>query len=174
MPQLFLIMKLTIYRVFSFLLLPVAAMFSISILFLIRSAFENPAMLFPMFLIACIAIYSFASLNFLIKGIDGKKHLGRSSKEWLKVNAIVSAIFALLMISQCILFLLHPEMLQQLVTQAKQNTGTNLKMNESSLENYMRTISYFFLVYAIVLIIHIAMSFQYIKLYNYLFQNENK
>lgn len=167
-------MKLTLYRVFSFLLLPVAVIFSICILFLIRAAFENPAMLFPLFLIACIAIYSFASLNFLIKGIDGKKHLGKSSKDLLKVNAIVSAVFAFLMISQCIVFLMHPEMIQQLVAQAKQNTGTDLKMSEASLENYMRTISYFFLVYAVVLMIHIAMSFQYIKLYNYLFQTEDK
>ena len=173
LPQ-YLIMKLNIYRIFSFLLAPMAVLFSIFVLFLIRAAFENPAMLLPLFLIACIAIYSFASLNFLIKGIDGKKYLGKSSKELLKINAVISAFFAVLMISQCIIFLLHPEMLQQLVNQAKQNTGVDLKMSKASLGNYMRTISYFFLVYAIVLAIHIVMSFQYIRLYNYLFQSKKE
>ena len=167
-------MKLNIYRILSFLLLPIAIIFSISFLLFIRAAFSNPAMLFPLFLIACVVIYSFASLNFLIRGIDGKKYLGRSSKEWLKVNAVVSAIFALLMISQCIVFLMHPEMLQDLVAQAKQNAGADLKISNAAMENYLRVTSYFFLVYAVVLFIHIIMSFQYIKLFNYLFHNQKQ
>lgn len=167
-------MKLTIYRVLSFLLLPVAILFSMVVLVFLRAAFANPAMLIPLFLIACITIYTFAALNFLIKGIDGKKYLGRSSKEWIKVNAFVSIIFTLLMISQCIVFLMHPEMLQQLVAQAKQNAGTDLKLSDAAFGSYLRATSYFFLVYAIVLFVHILMSFQYIKLYNYLFQNEKQ
>ncbi|MEP6467897.1 MAG: hypothetical protein ABJB05_16420 [Parafilimonas sp.] len=167
-------MKLTIYRIFSFLLLPVAIIFTIFFLVFIRAAFANPAMLFPLFLVACISIYSFASLNFLIRGIDGKKFLGRSSKEWLKVNAIVSGIFSILMISQCIVLIMHPEMLQDLATQAKQNAGTDLKVSNAAIENYLRITSYFFLVYAIVLFTHIILSFQYTKMYNYLFQNEKQ
>ncbi|MEP6682947.1 MAG: hypothetical protein ABJA35_06800 [Parafilimonas sp.] len=165
-------MKLTIYRIFSFLLLPVAIIFTIIFLVFIRAAFDNPAMLFPLFLVACIAIYSFASLNFLIRGIDGKKILGKSSKDWIKVNAIASAIFAILMISQCIVLIIHPEMLQDLATQAKQNAGADLKVNNATIENYLRITSYFFLAYAIVLLTHIILSFYYTKMYKYLFQNE--
>lgn len=167
-------MKLAIYRVFSFLLLPIAIIFCISFLLFIRAAFENPAMLFPLFLIACIAIYTFASLNFLIRGVDGKKFLGKSSKDWLKVNAIASFVFALLMISQCIVLLIHPEILQNLADQAKQNAGAELKLSSEALQNYIRVTSYFFLAYAIVLTVHIILSFQYIKVYNYLFQNETR
>ncbi|MGN6354722.1 MAG: hypothetical protein ACTHLB_15125 [Parafilimonas sp.] len=167
-------MKLTIYRILSFLLLPMAILFSIAILLLIRAAFANPAMLLPFFLIACIAIYTFASLNFLIRGIDGKKFLGKSSKDWLRVNAIASTVFSLLMITQCTIFLMHPEMLQQITAQAKENAGAEFKMNKADFENYIRITSYFFLVYAIVLFIHIMLSFQYLKKYAYLFQNEKK
>jgi len=165
-------MKLTIYRIFSILLLPVAIIYTVVFLMFIRAAFDNPTMLIPLFLVACVAIYSFASLNFLIRGVDGKKVLGRSSKDWLKVNAIVSAIFAILMISQCIVFIMHPEMLQDLATQAKQNAGAELKANNATIENYLRVTSYFFLVYAIVLLTHVILSFYYTKMYNYLFQNE--
>jgi len=164
-------MKLTIYRVFSFLLLPIGILFSMGVLLFIRAAFANPAMFFPLFLMICIAIYTFASLNFLIRGIDGKKFLGKSSKDWLKVNAIVSILFALLMISQCVIFLLHPEMLTDIVAQAKENAGPDFKMSEASFENYLRITSYFFLVYALVLFVHIIMSFLYLKKYNYLFQD---
>jgi len=167
-------MKLTIYRIFSFLLLPIAILFTMGVLLLLRAAFANPAMLLPLFLIACIVIYSFASLNFLIKGIDGNKSLGRSLKDLIKVNAIVSIVFALLMISQCIVFLMHPEMMQDLASQTKQNAGSDFKLSQADFENYFRITSYFFLAYAIVLFVHIIMSFQYLKMYNYLFQSEKK
>jgi hypothetical protein len=167
-------MKLIIYRVFSFLILPMAVLFSISVMVFLRAAFANPAMLFPLFLIACIAIYTFASLNFLIKGIDGKKFLGRSSKEWLKVNAFISFIFGVLMIVQCTVILKNPDMLQNLATQARQNAGDELKISDADFINYLRITSYLFLAYAIVLIIHVFFTFQYIKLYNYLFKSEQE
>lgn len=165
-------MKLIIYRILGFLLIPVAVLFSICVLILIRAAFTNLAVLFPLFLITCIAIYSFASLNFLIKGIDGKKYMSRSSRELLRINAFVSILFALLMISQCIIFIMHPEIMHDLVQQAKQNAASGLKVDDATLGNYLRITSYFFLVYAIVLSVHILLSFQYMKQYNYLFRNE--
>ncbi len=165
-------MKLTVYRILSFLLIPVAVLFSICILILISAAFANPSLLMPLFLIACVAVYSFASLRFLISGVDGKKYLGKTSRELLRVNAFVSVVFALLMISQCIVFIMHPEMIQQLVQQTKQNAMAGFKLNESAMGNYMRITSYFFLVYALVLAVHILFSFQYMKQYNYLFRND--
>jgi len=166
------VMKLIIYRIFSFLLLPIAILFTMTVLLFLRAAFANPAMLFPIFLIACIVIYSFTSLNFLIKGIDGKRTLAKSSKDWIKVNAMVSIVFALLMITQCIVLLMHPEMLQDVANQSMQNAGAEFKMSKVNIGNYLRITSYFFLVYAIVLFVHTLMSFQYLKMYSYLFQQE--
>ncbi|HEX5152026.1 MAG TPA: hypothetical protein VFW07_11300 [Parafilimonas sp.] len=165
-------MKLTIYRILSFLLVPMAILFAMGVLPFLSAAFANPAMLFPLFLIACIVIYSFASLNFLIKGIDGKRNLRRSSKDWIKVNAIVSIVFALLIMIECVVFLMYPEMMQRLVNQTKQIAGSDFRLREADYGNYFRITSYFFLAYAIVLVIHIIMSFQYLKMYNYLFQGE--
>ncbi len=167
-------MKLTIYRLLSFLLAPIAVLFSISALLLIGTALSNPAFLFPLFLIICIAIYSFASLNFLIKGIDGKKYLGRSSKDWLKVNAYACIIFALIIISEFVVFRLHPEMLQQIVTQAKQNAGTRFTVDEANVQDFVSKILYLLLAYALVLFMHVLMSFQYMKQYNFLFQQKEK
>ena len=167
-------MKLRLYRIFSFLLLPVALLFAISVLFFISAVFANPTMLLPLLIIACVTIYSFAALNFLIKGIDGKNYLGRSSKDWLKVNAIVSIVFSLLMISQCLLFIIRPEMLHEAAVQAKQNGGDELKVTPEVFENYLRVTSYFFLVYAIVLFIHTLLSLQFVRAYDFLFQNEKR
>lgn len=166
-------MKLITYRIFSFLLLPMAILFGMAVLMLLSTAFANPVMLLPMFLIACITIYSFSSLRFLIKGIDGKNLLRRSLKDWIRVNAFASIVFVVMMISQCILFLLHPEMMQEILEQAKQMQGTEFDMSPAGLESYLRITSYFFLAYAIVLFMHIIMSFQYLKTYSYLFQDKN-
>ncbi len=166
-------MKLTVYRILSFLLIPVAVIFSICILILITAALANPSLLMPLFLIACVSIYSFASLRFLITGIDGKKYLGKTSREFLRVNAFVSIVFALLMISQCIVLIIHPELIEQLARQTKQNAIAGLKLDANAMGNYMRITSYFFLIYALVLAVHILLSFQYMKQYNYLFRNDS-
>jgi hypothetical protein len=163
-------MKLTIYRILTFLLLPMAVFFTIFVLLLLRAAFSNPAMLLPLFLFACIAIYSFTSFSFLIQGIDGKKVLNPSVKDWIKANAIVSVIFALVIIGECIVFLIHPEMLTAIVKQMKENGGSDFKWSEADFEKYLRITSYFFLVYSLVLFVHIIMSFIYLKSYAYLFR----
>ena len=166
-------MKLTIYRIFSFLLLPMAILFSISFLLFLRAAFSNPALFITLFLIGCISIYSFASLNFLIRGLDGKKMLGRSAKDWLIANAIVSLVYSLLAIAQRIMLALNPETVQEIASQAKANAGDALKASDAQVMQSINAASYFLLVYGIVLFIHILLSFQYIKKYGYLFQGAN-
>jgi hypothetical protein len=166
-------MKLTIYRIFSFLLLPMAILFSISFLLFLRAAFSNPALFIPLFLIGCISIYSFASLNFLIRGLDGKKMLGRSAKDWLIANAIVSLVYSLLAIAQRIMLALNPETVQEIASQAKANAGDALKASDAQVMQSINAASYFLLIYGVVLFVHILLSFQYIKKYGYLFQSPN-
>jgi hypothetical protein len=161
-----------IYRILTFLLLPMAVFFTIFVLLLLRAAFSNPAMLLPLFLFGCIAVYSFTSFSFLIQGIDGNKLLNRSLKDWIRANAIVSAVFALAIIVECIAFLIHPEMLAEVVKQMKENAGPEFKWSEAEFEKYLRITSYFFLVYFLVLVVHIIMSFVYLKSYAFLFRKK--
>ncbi len=167
-------MKLTIYRILSFLLLPIAVLFTIIVLLLLRAAFTNPAMLLPLFLLSCIAIYTFTSFNLLVQGIDGNKLLNRSAKDWIRVNGIVSIVWALMMTGTSVAVLLHPEMLSEAVKQMKDNGGPDVKISEADLEKYMRIILYFFLVYAVVLLTHIILSFQYLRSYGYLFHKKEE
>ncbi len=165
-------MKLTIYRILTFLLLPIAVLFTIFVLLVLRAAFSNPALFLPLFLLSCIAIYTFTSFNFLIQGIDGNKLLNRSAKDWIRVNAIVSMVWALMITGTCVAVLLQPAMLGEAVKQMKENAGSDLKISEADFEKYMRVIVYFFSVYALVLLVHIVMSFIYLKSYAYLFRKK--
>jgi hypothetical protein len=163
-------MKLTIYRIMSFLLLPMAILFAIGFLMFLRAAFANPPVFISLFFAASIAIYTFASLNFLIKGIDGKKILGRSSKDWLIVNAIVSIIYSLIAIFQRFVLSSNPAIVENYATALKNNG--DIKTPDVQINQLINGISYFLMIYGIVLFLHIILSFRYIKQYGYLFQNE--
>ncbi len=167
-------MKLTIYRILSFLLLPMGVLFTVSVLLLLRAAFTNPTLFLPLFILSCIVIYTFTSFNFLIQGIDGNKILNRSAKDWIRVNAIVSMVCALMTIGACVAILIQPAMLGEAFKQAKENAGSDLKISEADFEKYMRVTIYFFLVYALVLLAHIIMSFMYLKTYAYLFRKKEE
>ncbi len=157
-------MKLIIYRLFSFLLLPVGVLFSIAVLLLIGAAFSNPPLFISIFFAAGVAIYTFASLNFLIRGIDGNRFLGRSSKDWFIVNALVSVIYALSAIAQQFILLLHPEIIENLATSAKQNAGDSLGLSVEQLRQSLKSISVFIFIYGVVLFIHIIFVFKKIPL----------
>lgn len=167
-------MKLTMYRILSFLLLPVAVIFALCVIFMLGFAIQNLAILLPVLIIACVAVYSFISLRFLIKGIDGKKYLGRRSKYLLKTTGVVSGLFVIMIISQCIILVLHPEAVQQSVTETLTNFKGGLQFNKNELENYLRVMAYFFIVYGVVLGVHIILSFQHLEMYNYLFRSDDQ
>lgn len=165
-------MKLIIYRVTSFLLLPMALFFTVAFMLLLRAAFSNPPIFFSLFFAAGISIYTFASLNFLLRGIDGKKYLGRSSKEWLIVNAIVSIIYAIIAIAQKFIISTNPSMVQEYAEMFKKNG--ELQVANSQIIQFINGASTFLFIYGLVLFIHILLSFQYIRQYKTLFQGADE
>ena len=66
---------MTIYRIFSYFLLVIAAILGIAALFALLFALSNPALLLSVFVIVAVVIYSIASFLFLLNGIDGKRQL---------------------------------------------------------------------------------------------------
>ena len=89
--------QLTIFRVLSFLLVPIAILFAIMDIFLFIMALSaNPALLLIAFAMACFVIYVFASLKFLMSNIDQQKSSSTSLKDWIKVNAYGSLFISVL------------------------------------------------------------------------------
>jgi len=166
-------MKLSIYRVLSFLLLPIAVIFSMAFLLFLRAAFANPLMFIYLFLAACIAIYTFTSFNFLVRGIDAKKILARSAKDWIIVNAIVCIIYCLAGIFKLFIFYFYPAKIEEIANQLKINGGDELKLSVPQIIQTITAALYFLLAYIVVLFTHVILSFQFIKQYNYLFQKQS-
>src|SRR3954470_1418467 len=84
---------LIVYRLLTFILLPIAAILGFLDISLLLLALANPAALLPVFAIACIVIYVFTSFFFLIKGILGGMQCKPSLRDWIRVNAFVSIAF---------------------------------------------------------------------------------
>ena len=161
---------LTVYRIFTFLLLPMAAIYSIFAMIFITSAFANPTMLLPMFIMICVVIYSFASANFLFMVINRGKFLGKSAKDWLRINAFISSFYAVMMIAQCIFLIKKPEMLTELTNTAMQRGGSDIKIPQATLLHYFVIMLYVFLVHGIILFIHVGLTLGYMKTYKKLFE----
>lgn len=159
----------TLYRILSFILIPPALLFSIAVLILIAAAIANPPMLLPMFMIACVSIYTFTSFNFLLKGIDGGKMLGRSAKDWIKVNAIVSIIFAILMLAQSFVLTSQPELMKSMLEEVQKQSATTIKLSEQELLKYIKAMLIIFLIYSTILFIHTIITFRLLKQYNNIF-----
>lgn len=163
---------LTIYRILTFLLMPMAILYAIASMIFITAAFANPAMLLPMFIMICVVIYSFASANFILRGIDRNKFLGKSAKDWLRINAFISSFYAIMMIFQCSTLLVNPSMLSELVDTAMQRGATDLKLPRETLIHYFTVMMYIFLVHGVILFIHVGLTFGFMKSHKNLFEAE--
>ena len=62
--------KLIVYRILTYLLLAIAGVISFFVFGGLMAALANPVMLFFVFLMVCVVIYSYCSFRFLSRGID--------------------------------------------------------------------------------------------------------
>src|SRR5437764_1519642 len=81
---------LIVYRLLTFILLPIAVIIGIVDITVLSLALATPSALLLVFAIACIVIYVFTSFSFLTNGIIGGRQCKPSLRDWIRVNAFVS------------------------------------------------------------------------------------
>lgn len=161
-----------IYRVLSFILVPVAAFLSLFALMAVFVALANPALLLGAFMLICMIIYVFSSFKFLNKGIIAKQACKPSLRDWIRVNAFVTIAFAVLSLFQSTALLSDSHLLNETMKAMPKQSDLPQGISASSLKSVMIGTLYFMIVLSSLLIIHIFMSFRLLKVYRYLF-NEN-
>lgn len=162
---------LTVYRVLSFLLLPVAALFAMLLLPGIVIGLANPAFLLSAFLLASVVIYTYCTFRFLIRGIDGKKKCKPVLKDWIRINSFISILFAIETIAP-ISLVINPQRFHDVLVQVYAQYPKQLQdmWSITQLQKVMEGLLIFFFIYGIVLLIHIFISRFYIRKYAYLFE----
>lgn len=162
--------KHTFYKITSYILLPIAALFGVFTLILLFVALANPPMLLPLFVVACVVIYVITSFKFLNKGIIRKNECKPGLRDWIKVNAYVSVIFATLMLIQTIAVVQNPELMSKALDDTLAMQPANQQLSKAMMMNMVTGIMYFFGVISVLLFIHIFITFRLLKQYRYLFE----
>ncbi len=165
---------LTIYRIFSYILIIIALFLGLAVVLALFLALANPALLLNVFVAAAVVMYSISSFLFLINGIDGKKNQKPGLKDFIKVNAFVATVFAVMNIFQAATVIMNPSVLNEAIAKMPNLTTANQTIPIGLILKVMKAIMWFLLLYSIVLLVHIQLSFHHLKQFAHLFGSATK
>lgn len=163
--------QLTLFRILSFILLPIALFFIVMDFIAIIMALGNPSLFFPVFLLTGMIIYVLSSFYFLLMGLNRKQVLGASVKDWIKVNAYVTLFlgFQFMLISVSI-FYMGSASLQEFADKAlAAQPNMPSQMNNGLFLKMIKGMAYFFFFLSLSLLVHISICFKLLKEYAHLF-----
>lgn len=164
--------SITIYKIFTYLLLPFALIMLLTFFPMLMAAFASPTALLPLFMLACIIIYIVCSYTFLQKGLVREMACKKSLRDWIKVNAYVSIAFVILMLAQISVLLSNSsETSKQLMDAFVMQSNGNVppQLTTTLIQKMLNFIMYFMFIYSIILGVHIFITLRFIKLYNHIF-----
>lgn len=167
--------QLTIYRILSFILVPVALLLGfMDVLMLFVSLVGNPTMLIIVFAIACWVIYVFTSLRFLLHGIANERICKNSLKDWIKVNAYGTLFIAgMFFINSSAVFFLNDLNLRQVLSEMMdQQPELSGKLTLDFFIQLFKIIAGIMFCISLITIVHVMMTFRLLKKYAHLFSVE--
>lgn len=164
--------QLTIFRILTFILLPIAALIAFFDFFVITVALlANPPFLLFGFLLTSFVIYVIASTMFLLKGVDTGKPCKTSLRDWIKVNSYVSSFLGIMFLLNSVsIFFLSDVALRQIVSQLMETQSTIAPMpSRDLLIAFMKGMAYFMFFMSIILLVHIQINYRLLKKHAHLF-----
>lgn len=162
----------TLYKILTYILLPFAAIFSLLTVVTFFIAIANPPMFLGVFMLAAVTLYVFCSVRFMRLGMIRQRALKPKLKDWIKVNAYVALPFAVMNFMQSVTIIGKPLLLQEVVkqmTEMQQNAGFPTQP-AGSYDTMLIGLLYVMLIFSLVLLVHILMSFSLLKKYSSLFE----
>jgi hypothetical protein len=166
----------TVYKILTFILLPFAALFGLFAFIMFFIGLANPVILLPVCIMACFTIYTICCTIFTVRGINQQRPLKPSLKDWLKVNGYVTNVMAVISLINSISLVGYSKtqltkLAQELlVAQPVKPEGITIETIVSA----MMVITYIMLVFGIILLIQLALSFRLLKKYQYLFESKGE
>ena len=152
---------LTVYRILSYLLLPVAALLGLATLAGLFIALGNVSALLSVFACGATTIYIIASFMFLQRVVEGRQTVKRSLRDWVRANAFVAVFFSVLLVLQSVIVLAKPELMRDAVQQMAQMQ--QLPMPPETIMKTMKGTVLAMQAIGIVLLVHIGMCFKLLR-----------
>lgn len=167
--------QIKIYTLITYLLLPFTLLIGISLIPMLLIALQSLIFMLPTFITACVAIYIISSLMFIHKGLKKGTNCNPALKDWIKVNAYVTIVFAVLTLMQSSTLIANKSiLLSQLdAFYAAQQQPMPKTVNKELLFKILNGTLIFMMVNSALLIIHLWFSFKFLKQFNYLFEPKN-
>ncbi|MFN4286445.1 MAG: hypothetical protein ACK4E8_10830 [Lacibacter sp.] len=161
---------MTVYRILSYIAIVLAGLLALVILPTFFVALANPALLLSVFMLVGVVLYSFSSFAFLLNGIDGQQPQPARRKDFIKVNAYVTLVFSFLNLAQAITIISNPGMLTELLNRATEVSGQAAEAKMLGLmKQLLRGLIWFLLLYGLLLLVHVQITFRLLKQYAHLF-----
>lgn len=154
-----------IYRILTYLFLPVAVLLSLSALSFFMMALGQPALLLPTFIIVAMIIYVFASFSFVQKAIVQQQAVKARLRDWIRVNAFVTGAIALLNIFQSVLLLFNPEQIQLVINQLAEVMAQTPGAPAYDLKSLVKWVLIISTALSSLLVVHIVLGFVLQKRY---------
>ena len=165
---------ITLYRIFSYILIIIAFFLGLGVVLALFLALANPALLLNVFVAAAVVMYSISSFLFLINGIDGKKNQKPGMKDFIRVNAFVAIVFAVMNIFQAANVIVNPAVLNEAIAKMPNLSTAKQTIPIGLILKVMKAILWFLLLYSMVLLVHIQVRFRYLKQFEHLFTTGTK
>ncbi len=162
---------LKIFRILSYIMLPIGGLFGLIALLTLIPALMNPSMWLMLFLFASVVIYTFTSFRFLNKGIERNARCKPSLKDWIKVNAYVTlGMGGMFFINAIGILSLGPVALSDFVTQMMEAQPNLPKgMKPDLMISLLKTVAGCMLVISVIVIAHVILALGMVKKFGHLF-----
>ena len=158
--------ELTIFKVLTYLLLPIGFFFGMIALMMLVIAIANIQLLLPLFLMACFTIYIFTSFRFTQR-IDAGQPVSGKLRDWMRVNGLVTIFMSVLFLMNAAAILFLPELkLVEMIQPTIDTMGTLAGgITAEQMVGRLKSFSVFLLVVSVTLLIHLVINFRLQKLY---------
>lgn len=135
---------------------------------------SNPALLFGIFVFACVVIYMVKSVQFFRRSVVPGLPAKANTRDWIRVNAFVSIVFVLeILFNGYYMFFNSKELMTTLqiwLNKLQDAQGTaSVPISAEQMYGALKSLMIFFLVLAVLLMVHIVCSFKLLKKYRDLF-----
>ena len=159
-----------LYRILSAILMPIIFILAFFAMLFLMASFSNPAFLFAAFVLGCVTIYMVKSTQFYRRNIEPGIPAKANLRDWIRVNAFVAIFFVLqLIFSAGYMMVMKKEVLAncQLLLNPIQGMegGGSVKYTAEELYSSMKNIMIFFLIFDVLLAVHIVCTFKLLKKY---------
>lgn len=160
-----------LYNVISYIVIVFAVLLVIFILFILPFALIEPALLFTLFVLVGVVLYSFSSFRFMQKGLNKNFVFRAGFSDFIKVNAFVTLFFLFQSFYGLSELLMNREILNKLLDVfINENKAiiSSLPPSEQKIFRYQVLISarvsiWVFFSYNLFLLFHVISSFLLIQ-----------